>query len=178
MMIGFCAMLLFMGCVYLLLISPNHHQQESLEQDIAAKRTDIARIQQQLNAKRQLASRIEKLTGALGAFQTQLEGSRQTDRVLADLCRGAELNQLQTCQIRTPAGRTIDIVREQEIDLTVTGSFGGLYQFLLDIEQSNRVLRINKLDVTKLPGREGFVQAALALKVYAPAESGSVCTSN
>ena len=63
----------------------------------------------------------------------------------------------------TPVTRTSELTEalssrfgSQWVIVDLQGDFMGLYQFIQDIEnQPRRIMRINKLTVTKLTGREG-----------------------
>jgi Tfp pilus assembly protein PilO len=89
--------------------------------------------------------------------------------VLEDLWRLADTNTLEIKAVKAPAAKRMGQYSEQNVELRIAGSFNGVYQFLLDIENSQRITATKKIAITRSKGSDDRVQADLALAVFSDA---------
>ena len=54
----------------------------------------------------------------------------------------------------------------QPIEMDMTGSFEGFYQFLLELERLPRITRINQMELNKDRDNEGVVSAKMVVSIY------------
>jgi type IV pilus assembly protein PilO len=155
--------------VHLLIIRPAAQKRDSLERDAAVKRSALVNVDRAIESSRVIAGEINELRPRVALFDLRLGSARDTNSVLADLWHMADTNSLQTRSVKTPASLRSESFTEQEIDLTVAGSFGGYYQFMLQLEDMQRIVRVKKMNLSKVNATDGQVQAELTVSVYCAA---------
>lgn len=151
---------------HFLIVRPANQKCELLQHDIARKQAALAGFDRTIESIRVVGTKIDALRPAIALFDSRLGSSREMNKVLEDLWRRAEANSLQTRTVKTPAERRTEDFKEHEIELSLSGSFSSHYQFLLELEDMKRIVRIKKMNLTKMNATDGQVQAALTLSVY------------
>jgi Tfp pilus assembly protein PilO len=150
----------------MLIVRPAEQRREALQRDIDQKQASLAGFDRTAGSLLQISLKVDELRPAVALFDARFTAVREMDKILAEISRLAEANSLQTRTIRTPAERQSDHYREQEMELTLTGNFGGFYQFLLDLEATQHVTRIKKINLTKAAAGDGQMQVNLLLSFY------------
>jgi Tfp pilus assembly protein PilO len=152
--------------VHFLIVRPATQKRELLQADIARKQAALAAFDLSTASVRVMGAKVDALRPALDIFESRLVPSREMNKVLEDLWRMAEANSLQTRTVKTPALKQSENFKEQEIDLSLAGSFSSHYQFLLQLEEMKRIVRIKKMNLTNVNATDGQVQGALTLSVF------------
>lgn len=144
-------------------------------QQIEAKRQSVAQLNATTAMIGDMESEIAALERGIVALESKLPGEMEIDKVLREITRLAERNQLATPEFRVarermgqPAFADPDAPHvEQPIKLKLTGDYRGFYAFLLSMEAQDRIMRIRDMTL-KRPERmqEGFVEADLELAVF------------
>lgn len=122
-----------------------------------------------------LKSEIISLKKAINFFQAKLPTEKEMDQVLRDVWKLAEANKLITKSIRTlkPTQKVVMLTdptgpyTEQPISIELEGPFEGYYGFLLALETQPRIMRIQQMEVKKLPKKgEGYICATCIASVF------------
>ena len=118
---------------------------------------------------------ISSLGEAIKFFRSKLPGEKEIDKVLQEVWRLAETNKMTTKSIRTlkstPSAVTLTEpsgpYAEQPISLELEGTFVGFYGFLLALETQPRIMRIQQMDIKKIPEKgEGYIQVDCTISVF------------
>jgi Tfp pilus assembly protein PilO len=160
------AVLALLAGAHFLFVRPANRQRDALQEDTARKQAAAASFDRSADSFRALGGKVDALRPALALFDSRLSAGGDTNKVLEEIWRLADANSLQTRTVKTPSDRRTESFREQEIELSLSGNFSGFYQFLLKLEDMNRIVRIRKLNLKKSAAREGQVQADLTLSVF------------
>ena len=121
-----------------------------------------------------------KADRAVKFFESKLPNEKEIDKVLQEVWRLAEANQLATKSIRTleRSGQNCFASgegphTEQPIAMQLEGDFMGFYSFLQAMENQPRIIRIHKLSLTKAersgegkPLPEGRMVAEFTVSVF------------
>jgi Tfp pilus assembly protein PilO len=151
---------------YFGVIRPTEKRRLDLQTDIAAKRENVATLHQSMGCVLDCTTKVETLRTAVAEFEARLPADGQMDKVLEDIWHLAQANSLQTRTVKTPAMQRTAGYSEQTMELSLAGDFAGFYQFLLQLEDSKRAMRIKKMHLSRLGGRDGEMQADVTLSVY------------
>lgn len=161
---------------------PRGEQVEVLKQEIQTKKLKLRQLNQMRATIGDLEEEITALKNAISFFQSKLPSEKEMDKVLQETWELAEANHLKTRSIRTlsrhrDAKFTVSAGAhsEQPIAVLLEGDFLGFYSFLQALEAQPRILRLQKLELFKLSGKEtpeGRIRAKLELSVFFETESG------
>jgi Tfp pilus assembly protein PilO len=158
---------------YFLVIRPIDQKREAMQRETAEKQGALASQGRSITLVCDDSAKVDAIRRALSDFELKLPPAGEMDKVLEDVWRLAEANSLQTRTIKTPPVQRFGGFREQQMDLSLSGDFGGFYQFLLQLEESKRVLRITKIHLTKPNEGEGRIQAEMTIGVFFEPEKSS-----
>ena len=118
---------------------------------------------------------INSFKEAINFFRTKLPTEKEMDQVLKGVWRLAEANNLITKSIRTlkPTQKVVLLAdptgpyAEQPISIELEGPFEGFYGFLLAMETQPRIMRIQQMNVKKMPKKgEGYIHAKCIVSVF------------
>lgn len=121
-----------------------------------------------------LEREITSLEDGLRFFQSKLPSEKEIDRVLQEIWRMAEANDLVTKSIRTTSRKesrrftgATGPHAEQPIILQLEGDFMGFYAFLQALENQPRIMRVQDMTLKKLlKGREGRMQVTFVMSIF------------
>jgi Tfp pilus assembly protein PilO len=151
----------------------NLRNTETMKQ-IEAKQAKLRELNQATATIGNLKKEISDLENAIEFFRSKLPNEKEIDKVLREVWRLAESNQLTAKSIRTlgpgadkapiatPAGPA-----EQPIAMQLEGDFRGFYGFLQSLENQPRIMRIKKMVLEKLKkGPEGHIEAKFDMSIF------------
>lgn len=155
---------------------PHNEREQAMRDQLEAKQAKLAALNRASTTIGNLRREIESLESGIQYFETKLPSEKEIDKVLQDVWRLAEANQLVTKSIRTPkraraGGQTPGTNRahEQPIEMQLEGEFMGFYRFLQALECQPRIMRIHKMEIEKVTGKdvpEGIVQASFVVSIF------------
>ncbi len=158
------ALALLLGGAYAMVVRPAEQRRIALQLEIDQKQATLARFDQTTASLRAVSAKVQELRPVVVVFESRFMAGHEMDKIVAEISRLAEANSVIAKTIKIPAERQTDTYRQQDVDLTLTGNFGGFYQFLLQVEAMPRIARIRKISLTK--AADSQVQAELTLSFY------------
>lgn len=153
---------------------PHNAQIAEARQQIEAKRAKLQALNRATATLSNLKAEIDEYNKAIDFFQSKLPEEKEMDKVLKEVWQLAESSNLKAKSIRTlrrtRAGSLIDPsgpYAEQPILLELEGGFPGLYGFLLALEKTPRIIRIQDMKLDKLDKvDESEMKAQLTLSIF------------
>jgi type IV pilus assembly protein PilO len=136
------------------------------EQELAAKQKSLMELSQSTAGIEDLKGRIVELQRAIEYFDSKLPQERDFDSILRELSELAQRNSLATKTVRTLKSVRDAAYSEQPIQMSMTGSFEGFYQFLLELEKLPRITRVTQMNLQKINDREGQMTATLTVSIF------------
>ena len=148
----------------------NAHNAEMLHR-IEAKQAKLRQLNQATGTIGDLQKQIASLHSAMSFFRSKLPNEKEIDKVLQEVWKLAETNQLTTKSIRTLQRGSEPLFAtqhaEQPIAVQLEGDFAGFYSFLLALEDQPRIMRITKLTLKKPEkGSQGMVKAEFVMSIF------------
>ena len=116
--------------------------------------------------------KVAELEEAIKFFEKKLPQERDIDQILKEVWNMAEANQLTTKTIKTMKSQRGAAYSEQPIEMSLSGNFSGFYDFLLKLERLPRLTRINQMQLDKMTGRDGEMDAKLTLSIFFEPDNG------
>ena len=158
-------MLCVLGGSYVFAFSRPDLERKALRADIQQKRKALADLTVATAGIDDLNNKAADLQRAIEFFKSKLPQEREMDKILDELSNIAAENSLKTKTIKPLKIERAPGYSEQPISMSMSGDFGGFYQFLLQLERLPRVTRVMQMNVHKNQ-RDGEVTADLTLSVY------------
>jgi len=156
-----------------LVFHPNNERNDRMQARIAQRQEKLKRLNRTTAVIGDLKREIGSLREAVAFLRSRLPSEKEMDKVLEEIWKLAERNDLQTKSIRTldrgdglyvPTGSPHS---EQPIAVELTGDFRGFYAFLQALENQPRIMRIRTMKLTRpKDGPPGHVQAAFEMYVF------------
>ena len=158
---------------------PQNARDTELRAQIDAQQEKLRSVNRATAVIGDLQKEIGSLAAAIELFQSKLPSDKEIDKVLQELWKIAEINQLTTKSVR-PLPRSADNLLtsggqhcEQPISMQIEGDFGGLYGFLQALESQPRIVRIRTLLLSRAPKLDGGIQASLVMSVFFERSQGN-----
>ena len=151
---------------------PQNARDQELRRQIEAKQEQLRAVNQATAIVGDLQKEIASLSAAIDLFQSKLPSDKEIDKVLQELWKIAETNQLTTKSVRTlPRGNDNLLLAgsrhaEQPISMQIEGDFGGFYRFLQALESQPRIMRVRNMTLTRSPKGDGGIQASLVMSIF------------
>lgn len=145
-----------------LLITPANRQRDALDSDTRQKQLAAEALNRSAIDPVQFARRSGALQTAIASFEARLEPEGQIQAFIEEVWRLAEANSLETHTMRAPA----EGAASAQLNISLTGNFAGFYQFLVQIEQMPRLIRVDRMNLARLGAANGQVQADVILQVF------------
>jgi len=152
---------------------PMNQRNEEVLAEIEQRRAKLQQLNRTTGAMGDLEKEIQALEEAMDLFQSKLPNEKEIDKVLQEIWKLAESNELTTKSIRTTSNRRRKSLfpagghSEQPITIELEGDFKGFYAFLLALESQPRIMRISKMVVQKdKKAAEGHIAATFELSIF------------
>jgi len=163
---------ILVGAWYLI-FRPRDVLDRQMKAQIEAKQQQLQKLNRATATIGNLKAEIAELEKAIDFFQSKLPSEKEIDRVLEEVWRLAESNQLTTKGIYTTKlnGSSLFVTdgspqMEQPIRVEFEGDYMGLYRFLLALEDQPRIMRISRMSVQRYGSSPGVVKAELEMSIF------------
>jgi type IV pilus assembly protein PilO len=156
------------GCSYVSIFRPTALQRQSLAKDIELKQKSIARMRQSSAGLEDLEREIDRLQAMVDGFTAHLAKPGDVKSIAGNIEQLAAGNALQGHVVVGSARVLASDYREQPVNVAVSGSFNGLYVFLLKLERLPQLARIAHLSLTKTESGQARAELTLCLLIAPP----------
>lgn len=162
----FAVMLGVLGSAYFFIFSKANAKRQLLEADTLAKQRDLANLRIATAGINDIDRKINELEAAIKVFDNKLPAQREVDTILQQVSQTSQAAGLITRTVRPDHSVVAANYSEEPIVLSLSGSFEGFYQFLLDLEKLPRLTRITQMKLNKINDAEGQMTADMTLSIY------------
>ncbi|MFB3891853.1 MAG: type 4a pilus biogenesis protein PilO [Phycisphaerae bacterium] len=152
---------------------PRNAREAEMIRAIEAKQARLRQLNQTIGAIGDIQNEITGLEKNIALLRSKLPNEKEMDKVLQEVWRLAEANQLTTKSIRAvDKGDALFAApgspqSEQPITMKLEGDFRGFYSFMLALENQPRIMRIKRMTLTKPDkAQEGCIQASFDMTVF------------
>ena len=152
---------------------PRDRQDADMRLQIAAKQKQLQKLNRVTATIGNLKDEIASLEKAIEFFRSKLPNEKEIDKVLEEVWRLAEANNLTTKGIytarRSPSSVFVtegSTQNEQPITMGFEGEFVGFYSFLQALEGQPRIMRIRSIGLESLDGKAGRIKADLEMSIF------------
>ena len=160
-----------LGAIYFLVWDKAQAKIVSMERRTEEKVKALADLERATSGVSDVDKKVAELEEAIKFFEKKLPQERDIDQILKEVWNMAEKNQLTTKTIKTMKSQRGATYSEQPIEMTLSGNFNGFYEFLLKLERLPRLTRVSQLNLDKIGGKEGEMEAKLVLSIFFEPES-------
>jgi len=153
---------------------PHNAEETRIRDQLKAKQAKLQALNRATGTIGDLRKEIASLEKGIDFFQSKLPSDKEIDKVLREVWRLAEANQLATKSIRTVKSRGParyasgrGMPHEQPISMELEGNFLGFYGFLQALENQPRIIRIHKMELAqKIGAPAGHVKASFVVSIF------------
>ncbi len=165
-------MLGLMASVYFFGFAKADARKRALDQETEQRVKALANLRQCTAGVGDLEKKIAELGQAIAFFESKLPQEKEIDKILKEVWQMAEANSLTTRTIKTLKSERSSNYSEQPIQLSLSGDFNGFYSFLLQLEKLPRITRVSEMNLTKIDGRDGEMQARMTMSIFFEPDAG------
>jgi type IV pilus assembly protein PilO len=161
-----------LACSYFLVLTKAQQRVQMKERRIEEKQKALADLERATAGVADVDRKVEELQEAIKFFEKKLPQEREMDLILKEVWQMAEQNRLATKTIRTMKSVRGTAYSEQPIEMNLSGDFGGFYEFMLQLERLPRLTRVQSMQLEKMNGQEGTMEAKVTLSIFFEPETG------
>lgn len=170
----FIAVLLGMlVCSYIFIFQKVNLQRNKLLSETKQQEQTLNDVRQATHGIDDLNRKIAQQQKAISFFQARLPAQREVDRILKEVWQIAEADRLTTKTIKTLKSEHNANYSEQPIEMSLAGDFTGFYSFLQQLETLDRITRVSQMNLQRIDGENGQMQAKLTLSVFFTPDSSA-----
>ncbi len=166
-------MLAMLGTSYVFIFKKANERREQRVTEVRQMDSALANLRQATAGIDDMERKINELQKAIEFFESKLPQEREIDKILKEVWQMAEANSLQTRTVKTLKSEKAASYSEQPIEMSLSGDFAGFYSFLLQLEKLPRITRVSQMNLQKIDGRDGEMQAKLTLSIFFEPETNS-----
>ena len=166
------ALLGLLAASYFLVFKKAEAERAALKAKIQTKEAALAELERATAGVADIERKVGELQQAIAFFESKLPQQREIDKILEELWQMAEANSLQTKTIKTLKSKRGAGFSEQPVDISLSGDFDGFYAFLLQLEKLPRLTKVTRMDLKKISGRDGEMEAQITLNIFFEPEGG------
>lgn len=167
------AMMGLLAASYFLVFTRKNSERLDLVADTAQKQRELGQLQQATAGIEDLSRKIDELQKAIEFFESKLPQEREIADILDQVTKLADSNALQARSFKTLKTERNASYSEQPIQLSLSGDFNGFYQFLLQLEKLPRITRVTTMNLQKIAGNDGDMEAQITLSIFFEPETGA-----
>jgi type IV pilus assembly protein PilO len=165
----FFALLIGLAVVgYHFMIRPANKVLTASKQKVEGKLAKLADFQK-ATAKAQdkdLSKQRAQVDEAIAFFDSKLPPTSEIHKVLEQITVIAQREGLETKSIRTLNRKDTSGYVEQPLRMELQGNFNSFYSFLLELEKLPRIMKVRKLDLSKIKKSEGEIGADFVVSIF------------
>ena len=177
-LIFIAVMLGLLGSSYFLVFTKANDKRKALESEIDRKQKALADLGQAQVGIDDVKKKMDELQAAIKFFEAKLPEHGQMDVVLGSVTKLAKENGLEQKTFKSGKQQQAANYSEQQIEMTLAGAFEGFYVYLQQLERFERLIRVTKMDLTKMNEKDGSMEAKITLSIFFEPDAGSTATAS
>lgn len=155
---------LFTFVVYL----PGLKSKQQLNQEIETYHQKISAIPDKVKQLEDLQTQLDQRIAFIDRHRQRIPAGKDSHQVLQRIALLAKTASLTVSELNPGELEEHATYFRQPFQLSITGSYSGLLQFLNDLDKEQRLFTINQVSVTQQDGGSaGFIKGNINLSVYA-----------
>lgn len=164
----FFVLLMGLGVVgYHFMIRPTNKHLATSKQRMEAKLAKLSDFEKATAQAQDLSLQMAQVDQAVAFFESKLPPTSEIHKVLEQVTVIAQRQGLDTKTIRTLARKDTSGYVEQPLRLELEGNFNSFYCFLLELEKLPRIMKVRKMDLSKLERQnEGEITADFVVSIF------------
>jgi type IV pilus assembly protein PilO len=152
---------------FFLVFKPQNNEIEKAKKEIEQKQAMLEKLREATRQTADLQRANEEVQKNIQAIRANLPSTKEMDNVLRQVSGLAGRADLRIPTFKKQSQQMqAGLAMEQPIDVEFVGDFDGFYQFLLDLEQLQRITRITDLKLVRSQKVDGEMKATMTLSIY------------
>jgi len=151
---------------YWFVFKPRNEQITQARKEIEHKELLLDKLRAATAQSDDLARENAEILKEIEHVQSRLPTDKEVDVILRQVAELAADNNLKLERVRAGKAITATSYMEQPLDMLITGNFDNYYNFMLELEQLERITRLPKLKMKAAREQDGQMEAEFTLSIY------------
>ena len=132
---------------FVFVFKPRNDEIRQASREVELKTTKLDMLNQVNSRIDNLSEAIEEWREAVEVIESKLPDRQEIDKILEQIWNLTKSNRLEIISTETEPAVPAAAYMEQPLRIKIRGNFDGFYQFLLDMEDLQRITRIHQLHI-------------------------------
>lgn len=151
---------------YWFVFNPQNEEIAQAKKEIEQKELMLEKLEAATSEAVELAERIEEIEIGIKTVEARLPNNKEVDRVLQQVSDLARAHRLKLPKFNPEKTVNSGRFKEKPIEVHVEGYFDDFYEFLLELERMERIIRLPDLTLERNDEDDGSMSAKFTLTVY------------
>ncbi len=149
-----------------LVFRPQNRQIMLAKQDLLHKQEMLSKLREETARNEDLARVNEQLKVNIATIEQRLPTTKEVDSIVRQVSDLAVQCGLDSPQLKSAKPVKTALYMEQPLELETSGDFKGFYQFMLRLEQLQRITRVPDMTLKRHDKENGKLHANFTLSIY------------
>jgi len=151
---------------YVYMIKPANAEIAKQRIGISAKQAKLNELEKLSGAADDAGRQLSRLAEAVQFFQDKLPPESEIHKVLESITLIAQKQGLDCGKITAMKSKDCNGYIEQPLEMELSGSFQAFYNFLIEVEKLQRIIRVRGLELKKDAINTGQLNADMTISVF------------
>jgi len=163
---------------FVFVFKPRNDEIQQANREIEIKTAKLDRLREVSSRIEDIGEAIEEWREAVEVIEAKLPDKQGVERILEQVWNLTEANGLEILSTKPDAAVPAATYMELPIKIEMTGDFDGFYQFLLELEQLQRITRVHEMKIVRAGQKsrrrssssdelpEGHMEVEFLLSIY------------
>jgi Tfp pilus assembly protein PilO len=154
-----------LGLFYVAVYRPQTFAVDDLNRQITAKQRQLESDRAQTNRLPAVTSELQQLTTRLAGFK-KLPLDPQLGEFMHEVYQASQKAQLHKLTDQPGEAERFELYSEMPIVLSFQGDFASVYSFIRQIEEMQRLTRVQDVTIKTIDSNQGTVDVTLTVNIY------------
>ena len=151
---------------YWFVFRPQNADIEQARKEIEHKEQILEKLAAATARNEDLKKINDEIASGIALVESRLPDNKEVEVVLEQVATLARESRLALPLVRSAKPVPAATYMEQPLEMTITGDFDHFYEFLLKLEELERITRMPTLKVEKVDDEDGAMEASFTLSIY------------
>ncbi|MBN8645278.1 MAG: type 4a pilus biogenesis protein PilO [Planctomycetes bacterium] len=153
-------------CAWWFVFRPVNTEINKARSEIAQKERTLEKLSLATKQSADLAKANAEVASAIGLIESRLPTGKEVDKILEQVANLARQSNLEIPRVKAQKPVAASKYMEQPLDMSIVGDFDDFYNFLLKLEQLDRITRLLNLKLSRQDKSDGAMEAKFTLSIY------------
>lgn len=153
-------------CAWWFVFRPVNAEINKARSEIAQKERTLEKLSVATKQSADLAKANSEVASAIGLIESRLPTGKEVDKILEQVANLARQSNLEIPRVKAQKPVAAAKYMEQPLEMSIVGDFDDFYNFLLRLEQLDRITRLLNVKLSRQDKADGAMEAKFTLSIY------------